>query len=608
MKSISANSTSDPGAVPAATEAAVFALGWTTQQARELGEDAAVVLLMRDADGVLRPQGRAPADWQPTEPVREAVTAAADRGKPAVRGAGEARMAIAVVVRMGEVVAVAAAEISVSDETDTANALRRLQWGAAGVEAHLRRSEMTALPQVSAAPVDDGALRALRVLVRALQARGYRDAARNAATELAGKIGAERVAIARRRGRSARVEAISHAADFKGRTHALDLLTASAEEVLDQRDALIWPPEEGAAPLTRRALEELARETGHGAVVALPIGSIETPWGVVVAEFATPEQAVQALPRLDVAGDALALLLETKRRDDRFWVMRAVEGSAHALRGLLGPRALGWKLAALVLIGVIAAGSTVMAPARVTADAEITSQGRVIVSAPFDGFLAERLVRAGDAVATGALLLRLDDRDLQLDLLRQEASRRQKVIEQDSAVAANDRAQLSVLRAEIAEIDAQIALTRAQIAAGQMRAPFNATVTLDTTEGKVGAPLGRGEELLALAPLERRSLTLYIPDAGIDRIAIGQTGTLRLSAMPERPLDFAVTHLTPLTAPRDGANTFRAEAELTGDVPPDLGLGMEGVAKIVTGRDLWVLTWGKPFVEALRLRLWSLWP
>jgi hypothetical protein len=120
--------------------------------------------------------------------------------------------------------------------------------------------------------------------------------------------------------------------------------------------------------------------------------------------------------------------------------------------------------------------------------------------------------------------------------------------------------------------------------------------------------LRRGDDLFTLAPRDRRNVTLFAPDSGVDRLAVGQTGTLRLEAMPERPLAFQVTRLTPVTETRDGANTFRVQAELTGDVPPDLGLGMQGVGKIVTGRDLWVMTWARPLAEQLRLALWSLWP
>lgn len=606
MNSFSANSTSEPAAP--ATETVLFAMGWAAAQARELGDGAQVLLLIREADGVLRPAGRAPSDWQPPEPVRVAVSAAAEHGKPALREVAPGRYAVAIAVRLDDVSAVAAAEVSADSQSDGTHALRRLQWGCAGVEAFLRRgaTAVTADAAQQTQP-DTRAADALRLMVRALETRGYKDAARTAATELALSLGASRVAIARKR-RRAKVEALSHTADIEGRSRALDLLNAVADEALDQGEPLDWPPAPDAAPLARRQLEQLARATGAGSVAALPMGSVDAPWGALVAEFADPEAAQTQLAALDIAGDALAPLLEVKRRNDRWWITRALEGVWHAGGVVLGPRALGWKLAILAALALTFAALTIHAPARVTADAEITSDGRVIISAPFEGFLADRMVRVGDRVEQGQVLARLDDRDLQLDLLRQKAQRRQKDIERDAAIAANKRSDLSVVTAELAEIDAQIALTQAQIEAARLRAPFAGTVTLDETEGKTGAPVARGAEMMTLAPLERRSLTLHVPDAGANRVDAGQTGTLRLSAMPEIAMPFRITRLTPLTEARQGENTFRVQAELTGDIPPDIGLGMEGVAKVVTGRDLWVLTWGRPFLESLRLRLWSLWP
>lgn len=582
-----------------------FAASWVTGQARELGPGAAVMLLIREGDGVLRPQGRAPSDWTPEEGLRAAVAAAAEHGRPATRPLGDARLAIALALTVPDAgMAVAGAVVQAATPQEGQAALSRLAWGLAGVEAYLRRQDMP----VTAAPADEGAARALRLVLRALETPGYRDAARTAATELALVLGADRVSVARARRSGARIEALSHVAEVAGRSRIRDRLKAAADAALDQSDLLLWPAPPDAPPRNRHALADLARDSGTAAVVALPIGAPERPWGALVAEFANVDAAQAALPVLDVAGDALAPLLEVKRRDDRLWVVRGWEGLTSGLATLLGPKALGWKLAALTLAGLGVAAATVTAPARVTAKAEIASDDRVVIAAPFDGFLSERLVRAGDAVTAGQVLARLDTRELSLDLLRQEAARRQKEIERDAAVAANDRAQLTVLGAEIAEVEAETALTRARLEAADLRAPFDGVVTLDAAEGRLGAPLRRGDDLFTVAPGRQRSLTLFAPDASVDRLAVGQAGQLRLEAMPDRPLSFTVTRLTPMTETRAGENTFRVHADLTGDVPPDLGIGMQGVGKIVTGRDLWVLTWGRPLVESLRLKLWSFWP
>lgn len=568
-----------------------------------LGGDVAVLLLLRADDGVLRPEARYPDGLIPSDALRAAATAVAEKGKPATRTGQGGRVSLAVAVRTADdVIGVAGVDLALSDGATVADALRQLQWGATGLAA-----QMVAAPPSEAQNPEVGQ-QALTLMARALETRGYRDALRAAATEAATLYGAGRVAVARNRRRGARIEAISHAAEFRPASRASDLLAAAADAALDQRTVLVWPALPEDPPLAIQPLEALARETGAGSVLALPMGPPEAAWGAMVAEFRGAAEARAAAMPLDVAGEALAPLLEVKRRDGRWWIMRAIEGAGAALARLLGPRALGWKALAIFVLALVIAAATVRAPHRVTADAEISAEGRVLVSAPFDGFLAERLVRAGDRVSTGDILVTMDDRELLLERLRHEATRAQRRIELDAAVAVQDRARMSVLAAEIAETEARLALTEAQLEAGRIRAPFDGIVAGDATEGRVGAPLGRGEELLSLAPLDAFTVTLHVPDQRVEVVSPGQDAVVRLAAIPEEGLPVVLERVTPMTEARDGENTFRAVARLDGAPPAGLAHGMEGIAKITVGEGLWVSSWAGPLWEQLRLRLWGLWP
>lgn len=589
----------------------MFGAAWVQGQVDQASDDARVLLLLRDGSGVLRLAGAVPRDTPPDEALRGAATVAAESGRPVIKPAESGRFVVAMAVDVEGIAAVAAMNLPGAAEAAGAKAMRQLHWGVAGVEAYLRRTSSGVEHQQDiAAEPETRARSGLSVFLRALETKGFRDAARAAATDLAQELAAERITITRLPripGRS-RIVALSHAADFGRASAATDALRAAADEALDQGEALIWPPQDGAPALARHAQEALARLSGAAAAVSVPMGDPTDPWGALVAEFADRDVATAAAPTLSLGADALAPLLDLKRKEDRWLPRRLWDAGLGGLAFVLGPRRLGWKVAVLVLAGLGIAAATVTAPARVTADAVLEAEGRVLISAPFDGFLARRLARPGEAVEAGQLLLALDDRELLLERLRDTASRAQQVIERDTAAATGDRARFAVLNAEIAEIDARLALTEARLEAGRLIAPFAGVVSADLTDGRVGAPVARGEELMRLAPTEVRSVTLHVPDARIDRIAVGQSGELRLAARPEEVLDFEVTRLTPVTEPRDGANTFQVVARLTGDLPPDLSHGMEGAAKVTTGRDLWVATWGRPFLEDIRLALWSIWP
>jgi len=63
----------------------------------------------------------------------------------------------------------------------------------------------------------------------------------------------------------------------------------------------------------------------------------------------------------------------------------------------------------------------VPAPFRISAQAVVEGSVQRAVVAPFDGFLREAPVRAGDTVKAGQSMARLDDRDLRLEKTRWEA-------------------------------------------------------------------------------------------------------------------------------------------------------------------------------------------
>lgn len=600
------------GMAPLSDQTLLFGMTWTKGQAEQMGGDAHVLLLLRDDQNVLRMAGAVPGNAPPSEALRAAATGAAEAGRPVIHPAGDGRVAIAMALDLEGVAAVAAAEIDGTPDQDGSRALRLLDWGMGGVEAFLRRAAPVAQEEAEATgvAVNAKASAGLSLFLRALETPGFRDAARAAATDLAQALGADRVAVTRlpRFPGRVRLVGLSHAAEFARASATTDDLKAAADEALDQGEAIVWPPSEGAPALARHALDHLARQSGAGSAVALPMGDPEDPWGALVAEFADPDAAAAAAPTLTLGADALAPLLELKRMEDRWLPRRVWDACVNGLATLFGSKALGWKCAVLGVLALGVAAGTVTAPARVTADAVLSAEDRVLISAPFDGILAERLVRSGEAVTQGQPLLALDDRDLQLELLRDTAALSQTRIERDTAAATSNRARFAVLTAEMAEIEARLALTEARLEAGLMDAPFDGVITGDSTDGRIGAPVARGEELMSLAPRDIQSVTLFVPDARIDRIKLGQEGRLRLAANPNRPMSFVITRITPVTETRDGANTFRVQAELTGPRLPDLTHGMQGAAKIITGRDLWVMSWGKPFVEDLRLAVWSIWP
>jgi hypothetical protein len=113
--------------------------------------------------------------------------------------------------------------------------------------------------------------------------------------------------------------------------------------------------------------------------------------------------------------------------------------------------------------------------------------------------------------------------------------------------------------------------------------------------------------LFEIAPLEHYRVLLEVDEEQIADVTIGQTGSLLLTALPEEPVAFEVTKVTPVATAEEGRNFFRVEGTLV-DVFDRLRPGMEGVGKIDVDRRRLIWIWTRGFQSWLRLWVWSWWP
>ena len=113
-------------------------------------------------------------------------------------------------------------------------------------------------------------------------------------------------------------------------------------------------------------------------------------------------------------------------------------------------RRRGLVLLGLALVALVAAGHFIRVPRVIRAAGYLTTEDYAEVRAPVDGVIAEIHGPAGDRVAAGALLIRLDDRE-QAALL-EEARSRYRQLEADTA---RRTAEIADRRgAAMAEVDA----------------------------------------------------------------------------------------------------------------------------------------------------------
>jgi RND family efflux transporter MFP subunit len=303
------------------------------------------------------------------------------------------------------------------------------------------------------------------------------------------------------------------------------------------------------------------------------------------------------------AGMLLGPILGLKRDNERSEWLRIREALADAARSLFGPRHPGAKLVALVAGGLLVFCSLVSGDYRVSAKTVIEGAIQRAAVAPFDGYIAESLVRAGDTVKKGQVLCRLDEKDLKLEQTRLTSEREQLLRKHRQSMAAEDRASMGVVAAQINQAQAQLSLVEEKLERATLVAPFDGIVVSGDLSQLLGTPVELGKLLFEIAPLDAYRVILKVDERDIAYLNTGQRGELALSGIPNEVMPFGVKQITPVSTPQEGRNYFRVEAQI--DNPSArLRPGMEGVGKISVGEHKLIWIWTHSLIDWLRLWAW----
>jgi multidrug efflux pump subunit AcrA (membrane-fusion protein) len=481
---------------------------------------------------------------------------------------------------------------------DSRQALRQLQWGAAWIRERLR--------QARAAEQDhllDRTRAALNLLGGALDHEGFEAAAMAAVTGLAVRSKCSRVSLGFRDAKAVAVKVISHTAQFGQQMNLVSLLGAAMDEALDQRSIILYPGSHDQL-LATSAHAELSRVQHDGQVLTLPLLVGERFVGALTFER-PPDLPFESetVELLELVTSVIGPVLEEKRQNDRWLVVKAAESLKQQVTRMFGPGHLPRKLAAAAIVTVALFATVVQTTYRVSSDARIEGLVRRAIVAPYDGFIKDATVRAGDTVTEGQVLATLEDRDLLLERLKWVTERQQHQFEYDKALATREPAAINVIRSQIDQADAQIKLLDEELDRIKLRSSIAGLVVSGDLSQLIGASVQRGQVLFEVSPLDSYRVILSVDEREIGRIQPGQTGELVVSALPNDPLSFKVDKITPIAEAQAGRNVFRVEGMLTGN-PARLRPGMEGVGKIDIGERSLAWIWLHPLIDWMRIWSW----
>lgn len=445
---------------------------------------------------------------------------------------------------------------------------------------------------------------ASELVATGLQERRLKACAVAVANELATRLHCDRVSIGFENASGVELVAISHTATFDRRMSLVRLISAAMNEVIDLDTAIVYPAHEGE-DLGTIAHEELANQLKDVGICSVPLLEYGHATGVLTLERGAGEAFDQETVELSkTIGNLLGPVLGLKRDSDRGILRRSKDATVDLGKILFGSRHPGAKLVALVLAVALIFISFATGEYRVSAKTVVEGAVQRAIVAPFEGHIADSLVRAGDAVQEGQLLCRLDDRDLRLDRTKLASEREQLLRKHRQAFATQDRAQMVVLSAQMSEVEAQIALVEDKIDRAALRAPFNGLVVSGDLHQLLGTPVEQGKQLFQIAPLDAYRVILEVDERDIAQIKLGQNGNLTLSGLPHEIFDFSVQQITPVSTSQEGRNFFRVEAHLQSS-PERVRPGMEGIGKIAIGERRLIWIWTHSLVDWLRLWIWK---
>lgn len=553
---------------------------------------------------VARPDGRLPV-----EAALRAQDEARRRGRPALAGAmpgqagaptGPTALAVPLAMPGSAATVILTLEAEIADAEALNVAMTLLSLAVGWIPATLLDVQRS-----DAENAENAAVSSLRAVAAFIAHRRFSEAARALMTHLADRFGCDRVALGLARGLRVRLSAISHTGTFSRSLGLSRRLQAAMEEAFDQERVVLWPLPEGEMSdliVTRQI--ELAAGATDRSVLSVPLFDGAAYRGVILFERSGGKHFEAAeLARIEALCSLLTPILLEKRENDRWLIVRA----GVALRRL-GEQVIGRShlvIKTVTLAGVLCLAALFAISGERTVLAEAVVQGTEVrtLAAPFSGFIAEAPRREGDKIAKGDLLVRLDDREITLELTRLTALRAQTELEQDKALSERNRAEAALVESRIAQIEAQVALAEQQVARSRIVAPFDGTVTSGDLSRSIGRSVEQGEPLLVIAPLKEFRVDLMVPESELDLIHPGQTAILKVTPLPERSYALTLHGTMPVARYEGGQTRYLVEARFAAPVDA-LVPGMTGAAHIAVDRASLAQLWLGPLADRLRLWFW----
>ena len=216
-------------------------------------------------------------------------------------------------------------------------------------------------------------------------------------------------------------------------------------------------------------------------------------------------------------------------------------------------------------------------------NATLETESVVDIYPQTNGQVETLLVEEGKVVKEGDALLKIEDRELRVDV--EENTGNFEHLKKNFA-RTEDLYQRNLINKQDYETQhyqleqARLKLERAKIRLeyATVRAPFDGVISARETQ--VGARVGSGTKLFSMVKLDDLVARIFVPGRYLPVVAEKQESVITSEFLPDRTFKGWVKRISPVIDPKSG--TFKVTVGVKGDKPTDLPPGLFVGVRVIT--------------------------
>lgn len=425
--------------------------------------------------------------------------------------------------------------------------------------------------------------------------------------EIASRFNCSRVYLGWDDGNYVKTVAVSHLDNFERTTEIIQLIESVFEEAFDQNAELIFPDfHDDDTPVINAAHQTYLQKTHATQLLSLPLRRD----GQHVLAILSCEKNDSTFNEKEI--DALRLVLNqiTPWLDELHfknqWLGERIKQSAQiALNKTFNTENSVKKLGMLALSALLLFVLFGRWDYRIEATAVVETDELAYLTAPFDGYIDNVTVHAGDKVSQNQILMQMNTQELFLKESEARSDVQRFLRESEKARGNDQNADMLIAQARTEQAQAKLEEIQFYLERAALKAPFDGVIIEGDKEDLLGVPIAKGDTIFKLAKLTGMYLKIIVDEKDINAVTEQQTGEAVLLSKPDIKLPIHVEKIIPLAEVNSaGLNSFNVKV-LFDETPQEwIRPGMSGVVKVDAGKRniFWLLT--HKTVDFLRLYFW----